>query len=165
MTGRPPILESDPERVEKFLDLVRGGISPSNAAPECEIPNSSWKLWNQRGKEARAKEAEGYELDDRDRLYMDFSDRLQRARRRRILRVEQGLMEKLRDEDTPVRDRLAILARLDPENWGDPEKRIRLEHAGSIDTSGEGSKLEARIEEYERAFAALDEGGDHDDGD
>ena len=166
MTGRPPLLETDPATVNKFLDLVRGGISPSNAAPECGIDNATWKRWQQYGREAEAKLAEGYDLTEREELYRDFCDRLQRARRRRILRIEQGLISKLQDEDVPVRDRLAILARLDPENWGDPEKRVRVEHAGSIDTTGEGSKLAAKIDEYEAAFAALDDpGGEHGDDD
>ena len=156
MTGRPPLLETNPERVTAFLDLVRGGISPSNAVAEIEgLAWSSVMKWQKLGREAAAIEAEGgRELTEREILYRDFADKLQRARKRRILRNEQMLAEQLRGDDVSVRDRLAVLARLDPENWAEPEKRVRFQ--GEIETTNanDDGGLSKRIEEYEAAFAA-----------
>ncbi len=84
MTGRLPILRSDPQLVDRFLQGVAAGASIAGSAGAVGLGESTIHLWLQRGRAERERlERRGARPRRSEAIYVEFLARYEKARGQR----------------------------------------------------------------------------------
>lgn len=133
--GRPSKIED--EDVRKLIyGLFAAGASVDDVCAEVGITPTTFYRWIEKGEDAEALLAEGYDLDTDEERYRDFREQSIRARRRLKVDTVRRLSKMIRDEeaDLDVRQMIDVLQRLDREQWGRSET-LNVNHAGSVDVN------------------------------
>lgn len=125
-TGRPSVL---PEVKDVLLALLATGVSIEASCGEVGISDATFYRWMQKGEEAEALYAEGYDLNDGEAAYREFRREALRATRRLEIDAVRALRKKLPEADT--RELLDILARVNRRTWSKSD-RVDVHHSGSI---------------------------------
>lgn len=124
--GRGSVL---PEVRDVLIALLATGVSVEAACGEVGISDATFYRWMQKGEDAEALWAEGYDLGDAEEAYRSFRRDALRAGRRLEIDAVRALRKKLPEADT--RELLDILQRVNRRSWSKHEK-VDVHHSGTV---------------------------------
>ena len=77
--GKPTILETHPEKAEVIIENLSVGASRTDAVLAASVNYQSFLNWIDWGKNARKRQENGERLTKREKLYLDFLERVTAA--------------------------------------------------------------------------------------
>ena len=120
-TGRKPILDANPEKIERLINYLILGMYVTVACDLVGISRSSYFSWIQQANEIEKSDDE---VDPDDQIYLDFLDSVKKAR----ADAEAVHVRNVRDAgETSWQASAWWLERSAPDRWG---RRERVEVVG-----------------------------------
>lgn len=147
--GRPTLLNDDVQ--DTIVTAVRLGMYLDDAASMAGISRQTLFRWLAWGRDANEREEGGETLNDRDTLYRDFCDAVEKARADAVMR-NVGIIQKAA-QDGSWQASAWYLERTNPRKWGRHETvEITGAEGGPIQVETTvKDALRAKFEAAERA--------------
>lgn len=147
-----PKLVFTPETVETLCEQLKQGIPKKFAAAYVGIHRDTLDGWEQNGKHARAKLAEGATLTDKEQAYLDAAEQIQLARDYGVAWLVHQILEAAGGEKAHLKKWQAYMTILERTHADDFRRRAASEYvqrdaspAGRIDISALDAQERAQL--------------------